>query len=245
MAAKYKNIGPIVTDPRGIPTFYIHDPAGNCFQVVEDNYIFINENRYSGGIVGAMIGVTDIERALPVYQDILGYDTLLYDKNGIFSDWQDLRGGTGNYRRVLLGRSQPHTGPFSGLYGTGTIELVQALDRTPRKIYEGRYWGDPGFIQICFDVVNMRELEKICNEKGDNFTVVSCANQSHFDMGQAAGHFAYIEDPDGTLIELVETHKIPIINKLNICINLMNRDRTKQLPKFMFGLMKMNKVHFN
>lgn len=244
LSAKYRDISPIVTDPRGIPTFYIHDPAGNCFQVVEDNYIYIDENRYSGGIVGAMIGVTDIERALPVYQDILGYDTIIYDKNGTFNDWHDLRGGNSRYRRVLLGRSNPHTGPFSELYGTGSIELVQSLERTPRKIYEGRFWGDPGFIQICFDVINMRELEKQCIEKGFPFTVDSCANQSQFDMGQAAGHFTYIEDPDGTLIELVETHKIPIISKLNLCINLMKRDRTKALPKILFHFMKLNKVKF-
>ncbi len=244
LTQKYRNITPIFTDPRGLPTFYIHDPAGNCFQVVEDNYIFIDENRYSGGIVGAMIGVSDIDKSLPVYQDIFGYDTILYDKNGTFSDWHTLRGGEQHYRRVLLGRSTPHTGPFAGLYGSGTIELVQALDRTPRKIYEGRYWGDPGFIQICFDVVNMRELEKYCQEKGYPFTVDSCANQSQFDMGLAAGHFTYIEDPDGTLIEMVEIHKIPIINKPNISINLMKRDRSKQLPTLLFRMMKLNKVKF-
>ena len=121
---------------------------------------------------------------------------------------------------------------------------MQALDRTPRKIYEGRYWGDPGFIQICFDVVNMRELEKYCVEKGYPFTVDSCANQSQFDMGLAAGHFTYIEDPDGTLIEMVEIHKIPIINKPNISINLMKRDRTKRLPTLLFRMMKLNKVKF-
>ena len=38
-----------------------------------------------------------------------------------------------------------------------SIELVQAMERTPRKIFEKpRQWGDPGYIQICFDVVNMR-----------------------------------------------------------------------------------------
>ena len=30
-------------------------------------------------------------------------------------------------------------------------------------------------------------------------------------MGDAAGQFAYIEDPDGTLIEFVETHKVPLV----------------------------------
>jgi hypothetical protein len=66
-----------------------------------------------------------------------------------------------------------------------------------------------------------------------------------FDMGLASGHFTYIEDPDGTLIEFVETHKIPISNKLNICLNLMKRDRSKPMPTFFFQLMKLNRVKFD
>ena len=245
LIAKYDDVTPVYTDPRGLPTFYIHDPFGNTFQVVEDNYIFIDENRYSGGIVGAMIGVTDIDRSLEVYQDILGFDTILYDKNGVFSDWQTLKGGTQAYRRVLLGRSTPNTGPFSQLYGTGTVELVQALERTPRKIFENRFWGDPGYIQLCMDVVNMKALEEYCESKGYPFTVDSCKKNSNFDMGKASGHFTYIEDPDGTLIEFVEVHRIPVIDKLNIGINLMKKDRTKPLPRFFFFLMKLNRVKFN
>ncbi len=242
LSSKYKNISQIYMDPRGIPTFYIHDPAGNCFQIVEDNYIFIDNNKYSGGVIGAMIGVSDMERSLTVYRDILGYDTIVYDKAGVFSDWQTLRGGTQTYRRVLLARSKPFQGPFSKLYGNSTIELVQCLERSPRKIYEGRYWGDPGFIQICFDIINMRDFEKHCNAHGVKFTVDSCPDGSDFDMGQAAGHFTYIEDPDGTLIEFVETYKIPLISKLNLCLDLRKRSRFKPLPKFFFQLMKLNRI---
>jgi len=54
----------------------------------------------------------------------------------------------------------------------------------------------------------MDHLKKECEEAGFHFTVDSAES---FDMGEAAGHFSYIEDPDGTLIEFVETHKIPII----------------------------------
>lgn len=246
LAAKYKNISQIGVEPNGMPTFYVHDPYGNLFQVVEDKYVFIDQNRYSGGVVGAMIGVSDIEKALTVYRDILGYDTVVYDKVGSFSDWQTLRGGTQQYRRVLLSHSQPFQGPFANLYGSSTIELVQALERAPRKIFEKpRQWGDPGYIQICFDVVNMRALEEHCKQHGHPFTVDSCPGDGDFDMGLASGHFTYIEDPDGTLIEFVEIHKIPISNRFNICINLMKRDRSKPLPTFFFRLMKLNRVKFN
>lgn len=246
LASKYQGVSQIVTDPRGLPTFYVRDPNGNIFQVVEDNYMFIDENRYSGGVVGAMIGVSDIDKSMEVYADILGYDHVEYDKTGVFSDWQELRGGTQHYRRVLLSRTKLFSGPFAKMYGNSTLELVQALDRAPRKIFEQpRQWGDPGFIQICFDVINMRALGEHCAAHGHPFTVDSCPNDEKFDMGLASGHFTYIEDPDGTLIEFVETHKIPISNRFNICLNLMKRDRSKPLPTFFFKLLKLNRVKFD
>ncbi|MDR2978829.1 MAG: VOC family protein [Bacteroidales bacterium] len=242
IATKYQNISKVMPTPDGKPTFFLLDPFGNYFQIVEDTYIYIDENRLAGGTVGAMIGVSDIERALPLYQDILGYDQVMYDKTGIFGDWQFMRGGDQCYRRVLLAKSEPFKGPFSDLFGKSTIELVVALDRQPKKIFEGRYWGDPGFIQICFDVINMKGLKKYCQEKGFPFTVDSCPHDEQFDMGEASGHFTYIEDPDGTLIEFVETHKIPVLRKLGWYINLLKQNRKKPLPKFLFKLMRINKV---
>jgi hypothetical protein len=56
-------------------------------------------------------------------------------------------------------------------------------------------------------------------------------------MGDASGHFTYIEDPDGTLVEFVETHKVPIVKKLGWFINMKERDPKKSLPKFLFRMM--------
>jgi hypothetical protein len=61
-------------------------------------------------------------------------------------------------------------------------------------------------------------------------------------MGEASGHFTYIEDPDGTLIEFVETHKIPVMKKLGWNINMLTRDREKPLPRFLFKVMGLFKV---
>lgn len=88
----------------------------------------------------------------------------------------------------------------------------------------------------------MKALGEYCASKGFPFTVDSCADQSEFNMGDASGHFTYIEDPDGTLIEFVETHEVPIIKKLGWSIHLLKRDRSKALPKFLLKCMKMNKV---
>ncbi|MCL2246743.1 MAG: VOC family protein [Lentimicrobiaceae bacterium] len=241
---KYTQISPLYITPDNTPTFYILDPFGNYFQVVEDSYIFSNCKQNNGGCIGAQIGVSNIEKALTLYCDVLGYDTVVYDKTGIFEDFSFMHAGTQQYRRMLLKHSKKRTGAFSEMFGPSQIELVVALERIPKKIYEGRFWGDPGFIQLCFDITNMKAFKRLCEEKGFPFTVDSCPSGETFDMGDAAGHFTYIEDPDGTLIEFVETHKIPIIKKLNLFINLKKRNPSKPLPKIMLKALGFNKVKF-
>ena len=61
-------------------------------------------------------------------------------------------------------------------------------------------------------------------------------------MDVAAGRFCYVEDNDGTLIELVETHKVPVIKKIGLYLNLKNRNATKPLPPWMISCMAFSKI---
>ena len=237
ISAKWPGVSAISALPNGTPCFCVKDLYGNTFQVVRQDYVFIDEGRLCGGIGGALVGVTDMERSIAFYHEVLGYDTVVYDRTGVFDDWGSMAGAGGRYRRVLLRPAQPRAGAFSQMFGPDCVELVQALDRTPRKIFEGRFWGDPGFIQICYDVTGMQALGRFCAAHGHPFTVDSCPNGQQFDMGDASGHFTYIEDPDGTLIEFVETHKIPVVKKLGWFIDMRKRDPRKPLPRFLFRMM--------
>lgn len=237
LTAKWDKCSDISEDPSGTPCFYVEDLFGNLFQIVQKDDVFIEDHKLCGGIAGALIGVTDMERSLAFYKDVLGYDEMIFDSTGSFDDWSSLPGGPEKYRRVLLERSSALQGAFSGLLGRNVLELVQPLDRKPRRIYEGRFWGDPGFIQICYDVTGMDALGEFCRSKGHPFTVDSCPNGERFDMGEASGRFTYIEDPDGTLIEFVETHKVPVIGKLGLYIDMDKRKNDKPLPKFLFRMM--------
>ena len=236
MSAKWQDCTAPETLPDGTLCFYVKDLFGNIFQIIENKRVFINQGKLTGGMAGAVIGVSDMEASVKFYSEVLGYDTLLSDTVGIFSPNDPMPESDRKCRRVIL-KAQKRKGAFAELFGESTIELVQALERTPRKIYEGRYWGDPGFIQVCFDVTNMKALGEFCASKGHPFTVDSCPDGQRFDMGDASGHFTYIEDPDGTLIEFVETHKVPIIKKLGIGIDMSRRNPEKPLPKLLFRLM--------
>ncbi len=235
----FQLISEIVKDPVHNPHFFCKDPGGNIFQVVSSDTWFTENNSLTGGPCGCIIGVSDPDRSRKLYSDILGYDQVIYDKSGEFADLTGLPGGKVTYRRVLLTHSEPRQGSFSKLLGPSEIELITIEGRKPQKIYKDRMWGDLGFIHLCFDIQGMKKMEEECGSKGFPFTIDS---SNSFDMGEAAGHFAYIEDPDGTLIEFVETHKIPILKKFGWYLDLTKRNPTKALPNWMLKALSLNRV---
>ena len=236
-----KILSSIKKDPAGNDHFYVKDLYGNTWEIANDSYVYKSEKSVTGGVLGVVIGVKDLDESLKVYRDILNYDTIVYDIKDKFNDWVGVPGCENRYRRVLLKHSEKRNGSFSPLLGPSYIELVQVVDREPRDVFEGRIWGDPGFIHLCFDINGMDELREEVKEKGFPFTVDSAKAGDTFDMGEAAGSFSYIQAPEGTLIEFVETHKIPIIKKLGWYLNLRKRGE-KPLPNFMFRLFGLMRV---
>lgn len=237
-----KLITPLTKGPDGRLNYTLEDPNGNLFHIVQGDGWFKKTGHPShcGGVAGSIIGVSDIDKSISLYRDILGYETVVYDVNGKFDDFNGIPGGEGSFRRVLLKHKDERRGPFARLFGPTQIELVQSLERVDaKKIFENRFWGDWGFIHLCFDVQGMDTLQSECEKNGYPFTVDSGGT---FDMGEAGGRFAYIEDADGTWIEFVETHKVPIMKKFGWYINLKNKKAGKHLPNWMLSAMGMNKV---
>ena len=224
-------ISEIVASPTGQKEFFMKDPYGNLFQLEQDDYVFIDEKKTTGGANGATLGVSDIDKALPFYRQLLDYDKVVFDQTAVFDDLQSLPGGECRLRRVILERSKPIEGPLSRIMGTSHLELIQNVEATGKKLYEGRYWGDPGFIHLCFDVRHMEAVKAQAEAMGHPFV---CDSGTDFGMGDADGHFTYVEDPDGTLIEFVETFKIPIAKKFGLFLNLKNKDDRKPL-----GILKL------
>ena len=224
----------------GLAHFYMADPWDNILEIEEDDYVFQpSKNFATGGAGGAVLGVSDMDRSIAFYGQVLGYDKVRVDETGVFADMEGVPGGDRKVRRVLLERTKPFDGPLSPLMGTSHLELVQALDAPVVKLYENRYWGDPGYIQICFDVRNMDAVEADCKAAGHPFV---CDSGADFGMGDAGGHFTYIEDPDGTLIEFVETFRIPVAKKYGIYINFTKRDDHKSMPRWMLKALRFLRV---
>ncbi|ASV31843.1 VOC family protein [Maribacter cobaltidurans] len=228
---------PIVNKKTGT-SFYFQDPWDNLVEVVQDRYRFSKTKQSIGGVLGAVIGVSQISDAIRFYKELLGYGKVLSEET-IKIPQNTNSDKAGLYRKVVLAHSRPKIGGFGELLGPTQIELLQALDRNPIKIFENRLWGDLGYIHLCFDVHGMEKLRERATRLGYPFTVDSA---NSFDMGDAAGHFSYVEDPDGTLIEFVETHKVPIFKPLGLYLNLKNRNPTKPLPKWLVRTLGFHRI---
>jgi catechol 2,3-dioxygenase-like lactoylglutathione lyase family enzyme len=221
-------------------TFYTRDYDNNLFQILESDKWFTSNGHPSGGIMGCTIGVKNIEASRKLYSDILGYDKVLHDSEGAFEDWSHLPGGEERYRRVVLAQTSPGTGGFSAMMGPTTIELVQALDREGRFIFEDRIWADTGIAHLGFDVRGMKELGAELEKKGFGFR---CDTDNALSMGDHTSvHCTYIDDPDECWLELIEVHKIPILEKLGIFMDVQKRAPSKPLPKWMLHALRFNRI---
>lgn len=227
------SLSPITTDIKGKPSFWVKDADQNSFQVVTCDHWFQQNGNVLGGVCGAVIGVSNMEQSLPFYKWLLNVEQVAFDTTDNTDDI------SGPFRRVLLQKKSCNNGAFGKLLGPIQIELVQCLGREPVKIYDNRYWGDCGFIHLCFDVFDMTALKQYAGTKGYTFTIDSLDS---FGMEAASGRFCYLEDPDGTLIEMVETHKVPILKKLGLYLNLQKRNLEKPLPNWMIKLLALSKV---
>ena len=211
--------------------FWLEDSYGNTFKIIASANWFTDKKYDLGGVVGAVFGVKNMEDSVLFYKNIIGIDTITYDY--IHSD------GENEYRKVGLLKKATGKGAFNKLLGDVTIELVQILNKKPITIYENRFWGDCGFIHLCFDVLDMDALKSHAITNQFIFTVDS---QNTFEMDNASGRFCYVEDPDKTLIELVETHKVPILKKYGWFLDLRKRNKEKPLPNWMIKMLAISKV---
>lgn len=236
-------VTPPVKDPAGNLTFWLKDPWNNWFHIVPNESWFKKTKAPSGLACGVVIGTSDIDKSLKVYQDILGYDVVDYDVSGKFADLAGVNGGQGEFRRVRLSHSEERRGGFGKLFGETEIELIQSLDRKGRDMFEDRYWGEPGFIHVCFDIFGMNALRQKCKEVGKPFTVDSQAAQegTSFDMGDSSGLFSYIDD-DKTLIEFVEGHRLPLVKSIGWELDLKNRPPEKPIPGWIMSALKTKRI---
>lgn len=234
----------VVADPQPWPpkpewkAALINDPDGLLLYLIEVpgiSYSLRRDAERVGGAIFPTIAVSDMERSLHFYRDILEYKDIIYDWKGNDPMLASIPGGDRSMRRVLLHDPKPPTSFYSFYLDRGWIELVEVEGSKGNHIYHGRRWGDVGQMEICFDV---HDIDATFDElKRRGAMPLLAPNTEDFDMGNGStALFAYFADPDGTMIELAEATQLKLSEKHHI--DLRKRKPGKPLPRW---LMKMSR----
>lgn len=227
-----------VADPLGKGRVSLKDPDGQFIVIVEDDQIYEPTTHPIGGVGGISIGVSDTNAAKAFYA-LLGFDQVLYEATAVFADFASLPGGEQPLTRVILGTKTAAEGPFGAVIGYSRLELIATPNRKGQKIFRNRIWGDVGFVHIGFDIFDMKGLAERLAQNNIEF---KCDSTSALSMGKTQVHCAYVVDPDGILIELIEVYRIPIIEKLGLFINVHGRRASKHLPRWILKLLRLSRI---
>ena len=102
------------------------------------------------GVNNVGIGVSDMDRSLKWYGDLLGFTEVLFDYTGSLPGMEKVTGKPVTKARVVMLKNQS-----AGPLGLGMFRLVQLLppDKPePCTVGESTNWGDIGIAEICFNV---------------------------------------------------------------------------------------------
>ncbi|NOY07985.1 MAG: VOC family protein [Spirochaetes bacterium] len=220
---------------------FFYDPEGNLLSLIrlpDTEFSLSEKNSNIGGILFPTVGVSDMEKSLHFYRDILGFDTVVYDYKGEDKRLTGIPGAGGTLRRILLKMNRKPTSLFSFYLKGGMIELVHADKGRHIHRYRKRGWGDSGIMELCFDVNDIEATYRQLVRSGAGPVIE--ANTDKFDMGGgSSAFFAYVSDPDGTWVELAEITSFPIWGRLNF--DLKKRPKNKPLSPLLMKLLRFAK----
>ncbi|MBN1628316.1 MAG: VOC family protein [Thermoleophilia bacterium] len=178
----------VLQDAEDCVFVYGRDPEGNLIEIVSaprDTPEAVPVLRSVG------IAVTDLERSLAFYENVLGFDRLVLAPHASLSGLIDeITGGNAStVRSCLLATSR----------GAGMLELIEVTKPRGRSIPFGVQWGDFGYLQLCLYATDRERLAAEVEAEGVD-VILPLQN---IDDPENPAMFMYMRDPDGIPIEIV------------------------------------------
>lgn len=179
---------------------YLRDPDGLLLQLVE---VEGGKRPAVGGVRHVALGVGDMEKAKAFYRDVMGFGDILQEFEGRVPELDAVTGGEGMEMAVLGHR--PQGSSAMPMLERAILKLVHTPGYRGKTIYEGRRWGDIGLMEMAFDVSDLSGTVSGLISRGAELF----HPPTRVDMGSGTiGSFAYIKDPEGNVVEMVEVEKV-------------------------------------
>ncbi|MEJ5186166.1 MAG: VOC family protein [Candidatus Geothermincolales bacterium] len=137
------------------------------------------------------IGVRNVDSSLSFWSELMGFRLKLGDRASYMEEMRELIGSLVELRVVMA----------ANLRGGGAVELVEHLSTSPREPAAPVCWGDIGYLEVGLKAYRLEELYQDLRRKGVGF--LTPVREIELASGQWE-RFAYLRDPDGNLVHLVE-----------------------------------------
>ena len=180
------------------------------------------------GVHHGGIGVSDMDRSLRFYGECLGFSDVVADYTGPLPGMERVTGRADTEARVTFIRN-PNVSPL----GRGMIKLVHLLPpAAPGPIPEGTCWGEVGVAEICIHIHGAEEVYKELVEVKGCRVLMPLEVGPGLDPEEGEVAWAYIEDPDGGKVELIEwrppgSHPAPLIEGVtHVAFGVSDADRS-------------------
>ena len=85
-------------------------------------------------------------------------------------------------------------------------------------------------------------MNDLGNRLADSGFPFRCDTADAIGMGETKVHCVYIDDPDECWLELIEVHKIPILEKWGLFLNVQKRGADEPLPKWMLKALRFSRI---
>lgn len=189
---------------RGSPVrfAYLRDPDGLLVQLIEEQS---GTRPRVGGVVQVTVGVSDLDRAREFYRRVLGFEEQAWETDDL-AGMDEVTGGKKTRAAVL--RQPSSMKSRLPVLEPGSVRLMQTTDYAGKPTFEGRRWGDMGCMEFALDVDDVRSTyEQMLSAGAEPYQ-----GPTLMDMGSGSvGSFAYVRDPDGNTVEMVEVSKVMFV----------------------------------
>lgn len=179
------------------------------------------------GVNHVGIGVSDMNRSLKFYGELLGFTEVVFDYTGFLPGMEKVTGKPETKARVVMLRNQ-NKGPI----GLGMIKLVHLLppDKS-ESIPPGTTWGEIGIAEIALNTRKSPEKFAEMVLKGCKPLLPPAIPSVFPPYENNIVGLSYIADPDGGKIELIEWS--------GMCPGLGTEPRVEGVNHVAFGVSNM------
>jgi len=137
------------------------------------------------------VGVRDAERSRQFYGRLLGFDLTLGDRTAYLEDMEPVIGALVEMRVVVTANPR----------GGAALKILEHTSTRPLEPPQPLEWGDIGYLEVGLRAFRLEELYLDLRSKGVEF--VTPVRSMDLEGGRRE-KYAYLRDPDGLLIQLVE-----------------------------------------